>query len=35
VCSEEQVPPLVEAIRPILKKFGGMCLVTDTHYVIH
>lgn len=35
VCSEEQVPHLVEAIRPILKKFGGMCLVTDTHYVIH
>jgi nitrogen regulatory protein PII len=35
VCSEEKIPPLVEAIRPILKKFGGICLVSDTNYVIH
>ncbi|MDH3445097.1 MAG: transcriptional regulator [Deltaproteobacteria bacterium] len=35
VCSPEQVGQLVEAIRPILKKFGGICLVTDTNYVIH
>jgi nitrogen regulatory protein PII len=35
VCSDDKIPQLVEAIRPILKKFGGICLVTDTHYVIH
>lgn len=35
VCSDDKIPDLVEAIRPILKKFGGVCLVTDTHYVIH
>ena len=35
VCSDDKIPQLVEAIRPILKKFGGICLVSDTHYVIH
>lgn len=35
VCTDDKIPDLVEAIRPILKKFGGVCLVTDTHYVIH
>jgi len=35
VCSDEQIPKVVEAMRPILKRFGGICLVSDTSYVIH
>lgn len=35
VCTPEQIPALVDAIRPILKRFGGICLISDTHYVIH
>jgi len=35
VCDDKQIPEVVEAIRPILKKFGGICLISDTHFVIH
>jgi len=35
VCDDQQIPDVVEAIRPILKKFGGICLISDTHFVIH
>jgi len=35
VCGAEQIPDVVEAIRPILKRFGGICLISDTHFVIH
>lgn len=35
VCDAEQIPVLVEAIRPVLKRFGGVCLVSDAQYVIH
>lgn len=35
VCDAAQIPVLVEAIRPVLKRFGGVCLVSDAHYVIH
>lgn len=35
VCNAEQIPEVVDAIRPILKKFGGICLISDTHFVIH
>ena len=34
-CSEPQVTVLIEAIRPSLKKLGGMCLVSDALWVIH
>ena len=34
-CSESQAAELIEAIRPSLKKFGGMCLVSDTMRVTH
>lgn len=27
--------PLVETIRPVLKQFGGACLVSDAMWVIH
>ena len=35
VCGDEMISDLVEVIRPILKRFGGICLVSDTNYVIH
>jgi nitrogen regulatory protein PII len=34
-CEAEKVPALVEAIRPILKKRGGICLVSDAQWVVH
>ncbi|MCX8023480.1 MAG: hypothetical protein N2745_12005 [Syntrophorhabdaceae bacterium] len=34
-CPEELMLKVVEAIRPILKRFGGVCLVSDTYWVIH
>ena len=34
-CSEPQVADLIEAVRPSLKKLGGMCLVSDAMWVIH
>ena len=35
VCTEEQQQTLVEAIRPILKKFGGVCIVSDAKWIAH
>ena len=32
---EDRLQELVEAIRPILKRFGGSCLVSDAAWVIH
>ncbi len=34
-CPEEEVSGVVEAVRPILKRFGGVCLVSDAQWVIH
>ena len=34
-CTAEQTPGLVEAIRPMLKKRGGICLVSDAQWVVH
>lgn len=31
----DQLMLLVEAIRPVLKQFGGACLVSDAMWVIH
>ncbi len=31
----EKVTALIEALRPILKRRGGMCLVSDAEWVIH
>lgn len=33
--SADRLTDLVEAIRPLLKKFGGACLVSDAMWVIH
>ena len=29
VCDEKEMDKIVEAIRPIIKKFGGVCIVSD------
>lgn len=34
-CKDEEVVGLVEAIRPMLKKRGGICLVSDAQWVNH
>jgi len=34
-CAAGEVPGLVEAIRPMLKKRGGICLVSDAQWVMH
>ena len=34
-CPEESIAELIESIRPVLKKFGGICLVSDAQWVIH
>ena len=31
----EDVAPLIEAVRPILKRRGGICLVSDAEWLIH
>jgi nitrogen regulatory protein PII len=31
----ELVPKLVDAVRPILTRFGGMCLVSDALWTLH
>jgi len=35
ICSEEQEHEVVESIRPILKKYGGVCIVSDAKSIIH
>lgn len=34
-CSQDDVQRLVELVRPLLKQFGGICLVTDAMWVKH
>lgn len=34
-CSEEDAKRVIELIRPMLKRFGGVCLVSDAQWVIH
>lgn len=34
-CPESQLYALVGVIRPLLKSFGGMCLVSDAQWVMH
>ena len=34
-CSAEEVPKLIEKIRPFLKRHHGVCLVSDAEWVIH
>ena len=34
-CAPEQVQPLIDALRPILTRFGGVALVSDALWVQH
>jgi nitrogen regulatory protein PII len=34
-CAPERLEALVDAIRPILKRRGGICLVSDAQWVMH
>ncbi|MGA7990930.1 MAG: DUF190 domain-containing protein [Thermoanaerobaculia bacterium] len=34
-CDEAQLEPLLAALRPVLTRFGGMCLVSDAQWVMH
>lgn len=34
-CQDEKLAALVEAIRPQLKEFGGICLVSDAIWIKH
>lgn len=34
-CPEEILPRVLEVVRPILRQFGGVCLVSDAQWIIH
>jgi nitrogen regulatory protein PII len=34
-CPENRLTIVIESLRPILKTYGGMCLVSDAQWVIH
>jgi len=34
-CSPESLPAILESIRPILERCGGVCLVSDASWLIH
>ncbi len=34
-CSEDEAQRIVEIVRPMLKRFGGLCLVSDALWVKH
>ena len=34
-CSEDEANRIVEIVRPMLKQFGGVCLVSDAMWVKH
>ena len=34
-CSEDQAERIVEAVRPLIERIGGICLVSDAMWVLH
>lgn len=34
-CDEEEARKVVDAVKPIINTFGGICIVSDAHWVIH
>lgn len=34
-CTAEQATELIEVIRPILKRRGGICLISDSQWIVH
>ena len=35
ICPPDTIDRLVEAIRPIIRRYGGACIVYDAHCVVH
>jgi hypothetical protein len=34
-CEEIDAKKIIELLKPYLKKFGGICTVSDSHWVYH
>lgn len=34
-CPPEVATRITERVRPLLKQYGGMCLISDAHYILH
>lgn len=34
-CTPDEVARVVAAVRPVLQRVGGMCLVSDAHWLLH
>lgn len=34
-CEPQEVESITEALRPKLKRYGGMCLISDAQWLIH
>ncbi len=34
-CNLDEAIAVTEAVKPIISKFGGICIVSDAHWVIH
>ncbi|HVT44040.1 MAG TPA: P-II family nitrogen regulator [Thermoanaerobaculia bacterium] len=34
-CGEDDVGRIAEAIRPVLQRTGGVCLVSDAQWIVH
>ncbi len=34
-CDEKEAKKVVEAVKPLITKYGGICIVSDAHWVIH
>jgi nitrogen regulatory protein PII len=34
-CDADDLPRVAEAIRPILRTFGGVCLISDAAWLVH
>ncbi len=34
-CELELVKKLTDAVRPVIETFGGVCVVSDAHWIIH
>jgi tRNA A22 N-methylase len=35
IADESQEEQLADSVRPLLKKYGGMCIISDVKFVIH
>lgn len=34
-CPEERLAQIVKVVRPLLERYGGVCLVSDAQWIIH